>query len=88
MSVQDIVQDAKRGTGRTTRLVLQYVQDCMDHVGDEVKIFDHKYGDNKYYNPTQHSNLMVANKVSAILTALNVQHYVNSNAVCVLPINV
>ncbi|UNI71465.1 hypothetical protein [Burkholderia phage vB_BpP_HN04] len=76
---------SKRNSGQTTRLVLFYVQQCLEHPSDEIAVSDHP-AENAVH-ATIHQNLMVANKVSAILTALNVQHYVNSNKVCVLPIN-
>ena len=72
-----------RQSGRTTRLAMFYAMECLDHPNQEVKVMDHKH--NGADLPTQH-HLALSNKVSAILTVLNVNHYTSGTTVCALPI--
>lgn len=55
-----------RRSGRTTRLVLKYVQQALDNAGSEIEIRDH--------HARQASHISTLMKVSAVLKALGVEH--------------
>ena len=64
-------------SGRTTNIVLVIAKDCVNSAGHPVYCFDHEISDENH--------LAVAAKVSAVLTALEISHNVEGNAITVDP---